>query len=95
MVPMESAHITLVTAEDCHFCHDGLETLHKLGREFRIDVEEVPLSSDRGMQLAERHRILFPPGLILDDAFVGFGRVSERRMRKLLSQRGTRLENVS
>jgi len=30
---------------------------------------------------------MFPPGLLLDGGFVGFGRVSERKLRRLLEQR--------
>lgn len=82
-----TAHILLLTADDCHFCEQGKDTLHKLGREFPLEVEEIALTSERGQALADRFGVLFAPGLFLDDEFVGFGRVSERKLRKLLQRR--------
>ncbi len=80
------AHILLLTADDCHFCRQGKDTLDKLRREFLLEVEEIALASARGQELAERFGVLFPPGLFLDGSFVGFGRVSERKLRKLLQR---------
>ena len=84
------ARILLVSAQDCHFCAQAKATLTQLGREYRLEVEEVSLTSPDGQELAARHGILFPPGLFLDGAFVGFGRVSERKLRRLLEQRAQR-----
>jgi glutaredoxin len=82
-------HVLLLTAQDCHFCEHGKETLDALGREFSLDVEEVALESERGQQLVTEFGVLLPPALFLDGSFVGFGRVSERRLRKLLQKRMT------
>lgn len=82
-----TAHIVVLTADDCHLCQQGKETLGKLGREFPLEVEEVALESERGRGLAEQYGVLFPPGLFLEGSFVGFGRVSERKVRKLLLRR--------
>ncbi len=84
-----TAHILLLTADDCHFCEQGKNTLHKLRREFPLEIEEIALASARGQELSERFGVLFAPGLFLDGHFVGFGRVSERKLRKLLQQRIT------
>lgn len=83
----EPAQITLVTAPNCHFCEQGREILDKLAGLYALDVHEVPLSSPTGRVLAARHGIVFPPGLLLDDSFIGFGRVSERKLRHVLDQR--------
>jgi glutaredoxin len=83
----ETARVLLLTAKDCHFCEQGRDTLHKLGREFPLDVEEVALDSERGQKLAAGFGVFFPPGLFLDGSYVGFGRVSERKLKKLLQQR--------
>jgi glutaredoxin len=80
-------HFLLVTAPDCHFCHDAQKILTKLSLTFPIDVEEISLDLDRGQDLATKHGILFPPGLFLDGDYVGFGRPSERKLRRLLEQR--------
>ena len=79
--------LLLVTSPDCHFCAQGKEILTRLSRAYPLSMDEVPLESPEGQDLASRHGILFPPGLFLDGAFVGFGRVSERKLRRLLEQR--------
>lgn len=81
------APVTLVSAPDCHFCTEGKAALERLGHDFPLAVREITLDSPEGQDLAQRHGILFPPGLLLDGAFVGFGRVSERQVRRLLEQR--------
>lgn len=85
--PASPARILLVAADDCHFCAQAKAILTQVGREYRLEVEEVSLTSPEGQELAARHGILFPPGLFLDGAFIGFGRVSERKLRRLLEQR--------
>ena len=81
------ALVLLVTAPDCHFCAQAKEILAALGRTYALEVREVAHSAPEGQALALRHGILFPPGLLLDNTFVGFGRVSERKLRRLLEQR--------
>lgn len=82
-----TAHILILTAEDCHFCEQGKEILDKLAHDFPLEVEELSLQSERGRNLAEQFGVMFAPGLFLDGEFVGFGRVSERKLRKLLQRR--------
>jgi hypothetical protein len=82
-----TAEIVLITAPDCHFCQDGKQTVVKLAAEFPIAVREIPWSSPEGQDLVSRHGALFPPALLFDGSFVGFGRVSQRKLRRLLEQR--------
>jgi hypothetical protein len=84
---LEPAHIVLVTTHDCHFCAQARNALERLGHDYPLEVQEIDLVSPRGRELAAQHGILFPPGLLLDGAFVGFGRVSEGKLRHLLAQR--------
>ena len=81
------AGVVLITAPDCHFCADGKAVLARLAAQFPLSVREIAWSSDDGQALVARHGILFPPGLLIDEAFVGFGRVSERKLRRLLERR--------
>ena len=80
-------HVLVVSAPDCHFCSEAKAVLERLGRAYPLAVEEVSLSSPQGQEMAARHGILFPPGVFLEDSFVGFGRLSERKFRRLLDQR--------
>ena len=81
------ARVLLVTAPDCHFCADAKALLARLEQTYPLEMREVDLSSPEGQEIATRHGIMFPPGLLLDGGFVGFGRVSERKLRRLLEQR--------
>ncbi len=83
----ETRRVLLLTAEDCHLCEQGKDVLERLGRDFPLEVEEIPLESTRGEELARQFGVLFPPGLFLDGSFLGFGRVSERKLRRLLGER--------
>ena len=80
-------NIVLITAPDCHFCADGKAVLARLAAHYPLTVREIAWSSADGQALVARHGILFPPGLLVDDAFVGFGRVSERKLRRVLERR--------
>jgi hypothetical protein len=88
------ADIVLITPPDCHFCADGKAVLARLAADYPLAVREIAWSSDDGQALVARHGILFPPGLLIDDAFVGFGRVSERKLRRLLERRSTAIAGV-
>lgn len=81
------ARITLVSAPNCHFCDEAKKLLQRLAREYPLEIEEVSLMSPQGEDIATRHGVLFPPGLLLDGSLVGFGRPSERKLRRLLDER--------
>jgi len=83
---MEPIRIVLVTAKGCHFCDEALEMLNALGGSFALSVETIPLASDTGRALVVKHRVPFPPLLIVDGAFFGHGRVSRRRLKQRLTQ---------
>ncbi|HSL26069.1 MAG TPA: glutaredoxin [Acidimicrobiia bacterium] len=82
---MEPIPIALVTAPGCHFCDDAMETLEALGDDFPITVEVIPLASDAGRAWMVEHRVPFPPILIVDGSFFGFGRISRRRLERRLT----------
>ena len=74
-----------VTAPDCHLCEHGRAiVVGLLAAEKGFAVEEVAWDSERGTALIERDGVPFPPALYLGDALLAYGRMSERRLRKLL-----------
>lgn len=77
--------ITLLTQSDCGFCDHAKTVLADIGRDIPITVEEVGLDSPRGQQLADGGWVLFAPGVLIDGQPFGFGRLSERRLRKALA----------
>ena len=78
--------VTLVTASGCHFCEDATRLLDDLGRSTPLTVRVVPLTSDEGRELAVRHRVPFPPILIVGGVLFGHGRVSRRKLERRFSE---------
>ena len=72
--------VVLVTAPGCHFCDEAGRLLDKLGEVTPLAVRTVPLSSDEGRGLLVRHRVPFPPILLVDGVLFGYGRISRRNL---------------
>lgn len=77
--------ITLLTQPDCHLCERAKDVLDRVGRDHRITVTEVDLRSDTGQQLAAASGVVFAPGILLDGQPFGYGRLSERKLRRALA----------
>lgn len=82
--------ITLLTQPDCTFCDHAKDVLGRLSDEFDLTISEIDLTSDTGRQLAIEHAVLFAPGVLVNGQMFGHGRLSERKLRKALSQTTTR-----
>ena len=78
--------ILLVTAPGCHYCADALRLLDEVDEATPLTVRTVPLSSDEGRALLVRHRVPFPPILLVDGTFFGYGRISRRRLEEHLAR---------
>lgn len=81
--------VTLVTQPDCRLCEHAKTVLARIATDHPLQVDEVALNSASGQQLATRIGMLFAPGILLDGEPFGFGRVSERKLRKTLVRRAT------
>ena len=79
--------VVLVTAPGCHFCEDALRLLDEVGEVTPLTVRTVPLSSGEGRALMVRHRIPFPPILLVDGVLFGYGRISRRKLQSHLVKR--------
>ena len=82
---MSTVHVTLLTAEGCHYCAFAREVLARLAHESPLDVGEIPLHSPDGSRLALRDGIAIPPGIYLNGEFFGYGRLSEGKLRQRLA----------
>ncbi|MBI5156944.1 MAG: glutaredoxin [Acidimicrobiia bacterium] len=78
--------IILVTAPGCHFCEDAASLLDELDPPVPLLVRKLPLTSDEGRGLAIRHRVPFPPILIVDGRYFGHGRISRRKLERRLAE---------
>ena len=81
------ARVTLLTQEHCSLCEHAKQVLERVAVDHPLTTEEISLDTPEGRRLAERAGVLFAPGLLLDGEPFGFGRVSEKRLRKALAQR--------
>ncbi|HVR78886.1 MAG TPA: glutaredoxin [Acidimicrobiia bacterium] len=73
-------NVIVVTSPGCHFCDDALSLLGELAETYPLRRENVPLSSEVGRALLVRHRVPFPPILMIDGEFFGYGRISRRKL---------------
>ncbi|MEJ7773121.1 MAG: thioredoxin family protein, partial [Geodermatophilaceae bacterium] len=63
------------------------DVLKRVAAKQTLDISEVSLDDVAGRELASRHGVLFAPGLLLDDEFFSYGRLSERKLRRELQRR--------
>ncbi len=83
---MSAKSLLLVTAPDCHLCAHGRDVLVRLGAETPLAVREVDAGSEEAQALAARGVPLAFLPVVWDGARVlGYGRLSERRLRRELA----------
>lgn len=79
--------ITLLTQNACALCELAKAILARLGDEYPLSVTEVDLRTDTGRQLAAEAAVMFAPGVLVDGHPFSYGRLSERKLRRLLDRR--------
>ena len=78
--------ITLLTQEDCAYCEHASQVLARVGADHPITVTEISLTSEQGGALAAQAGVHFAPGVLVDGRPFGYGRISERRLRRTLQR---------
>ncbi len=79
--------ITLLTQEDCRLCDQAKNVLERIRAEYRLTITQLDLRSEQGKALAVEATVMFAPGVLLDGKPFSFGRLSERKLRKALSEK--------
>jgi hypothetical protein len=79
--------ITVVHSAACHFCEDARVALAELCAEIPLQVEWVAAEAPRGEELVAEHRTPMYPLVLVDGVFFSFGRLSRKKLRRLLVQR--------
>ncbi len=87
--PSNQISIVLVTSPGCHFCNDASMLLDELKDTYQLLVETVPMASEHGRSLVVRHRVPFPPIVMIDGDFFGYGRISRQKLEAALAARAT------
>ena len=78
--------ITLLTQADCAYCGHARKVLARVGDDHPLEITEIDITSDPGRMLAARAGVVFAPGLLVDGRPFGYGRISERRLRRTLQR---------
>lgn len=78
--------LTLITAADCHLCEHARRVLTSVSREMAVVVREVGWESEQGRALAKLDGVPFPPAVYVNGVLAGYGRISERALRKRLGE---------
>ncbi len=76
--------ITLLTQADCALCEHAMRVLARVGADHPLEVTKIDLASHEGRALAARAGVMFAPGVLVDGRPFGYGRLSERRLRRTL-----------
>lgn len=76
--------ITLLTYDDCALCEHAKGVLTRVGADHLLEVTEIGLESEQGRALAAQAGVLFAPGVLVEGRPFGYGRLSERRLRRAL-----------
>jgi len=79
--------ITVLTQPDCAFCEQAAVVLARVSQDHPLVVRHIQLGSEEGRALAQRHGVLFAPGVLLEGQLLSYGRLSERRLRRELARR--------
>ena len=79
---MKSRELVLITGPNCHLCDHARDVLAELG----LPALELDVSSDEAGALAQSGvPLAFLPVLLDGDRVLGYGRLSERALRRRLA----------
>lgn len=78
--------VTLITAADCHLCDHARKVLAMLATETPLTVSEVAWDAEEGRLLVTRDGVAFPPAVYVNGSLAGYGRLSERALRRRLRE---------
>jgi glutaredoxin len=79
--------IILLTQPACGMCEVAKNILANLGDEYPLSVTEIDLGTEPGRRLAAQAGVMFAPGVLVDGRPFSYGRLSERKLRRLLDRR--------
>jgi len=78
--------VTLLTQADCALCDHAKRVLALLGQDYPLEFTEIDLASEPGRALAAGAAVVFAPGVLVDGRPFGYGRISERKLRRVLGR---------
>ena len=84
---MSALKIVILTQEDCAFCQEAKTLLDRLAVDYPLAISTLSLESREGQDLAARTGVLFPPGILIGEEVLCYGRPSEKRLRREFERR--------
>lgn len=84
---MSSGHlVTLLTAADYHLCEHARHVLQVLSVETPLTIREIAWDGEEGSSLVTRDGAAFPPAVYVNGTLAGYGRLSERALRRRFAE---------
>lgn len=80
-------NVLLLTQEGCAACERTRALFDRLGADYPLSITVLDLKEPEAQLMAQRADILFPPGIFLDGEAIGYGRMSERKLRREIVRR--------
>jgi glutaredoxin len=77
-------HVLLYSRPGCHLCDEALELLHRIGRRYPLEVEEVDIRSDP--ILLRRYDISIPV-VVIDGRIELAAPITEAALREIFARR--------
>lgn len=86
---MTAPSVILVTQDGCNPCLRVKRLLAEISSDIgALNVVEVAFDSEEGIELAVRHKILFPPAVFVNGRLLAKGKVLEKELRGALNAPG-------
>ncbi len=82
----EGIEILLVTSPGCHLCEKAKDVLEHVSSAYPLRWREIDMASPDGSAIVRASRAPFPPVIILAGKIYGYGRLSEKKLRKDLDR---------
>lgn len=81
--------VELVKNEGCTHCAQVKALLEKISPDFPdLKVEDILMTTDKGMELVTKHGIMSSPGVIINGKLAFTGGASEKQLREALTKAG-------
>lgn len=85
----KTIHLQLLTAEGCSDCENAKQMINEVKNKFpylNLQVEEINVTSLKGLELVVEHSIMSNPGIIINGKLFSTGRLDrDEFIEKILS----------
>jgi hypothetical protein len=78
--------VVVVGSDSCSHCRDAMTLLGSLSHLYPLRVRELDMGTDEGMVIVRRYGVPFPPAVLIDGEFFGYGRMSRRKLQRRLDE---------